>query len=192
MGVKVKRAILLVILVLIILQLAVSVAAAPKYKWYKGSNSGSDNVFMNALNSVLKFAEDFFNSDADRLNGLLKIMIGILVFAITYWGFSALNGAGIGGGTAVPQGIAITISIVIAIMTIIFIPNEIYEVMGLSLAAVFILVFYAAIIAFVLYLNTIIPAGAGRRVWAIIMVVVLMLVIIAIKTSVWGLLEASK
>ncbi len=142
MGVKAKRVMLICIILLIVLQLAVSVSAAPKYKG--SGSSSSDNIFVNALYSVMDFFKlDFFNNDVDRLAGFMRITIGIIVFSAIYWGFSALNG---GGGNAVPQGVAITIGIVIALITVVFLPNHLLFAMGSTTALVAVLLFFGFIL----------------------------------------------
>ncbi|HLC89319.1 MAG TPA: hypothetical protein VJG49_04765 [Candidatus Nanoarchaeia archaeon] len=170
MDVKAKRFILIGILALMLLQLIMSVSAAPQKSSKSGSFAGSsDNVFLNALDRVLEFANlDFLGSDQDRLLGLLRIGIGIIVFSFIYWGFGALNNMGnLGGGNAVPRGIGITISIVVSIITVIFLPNELLILMGDSFALIFSLLFFGLVLAGIIGMWMVIPVGNHRAFWIV-------------------------
>ena len=160
MDVKSKRLILVGILVLILLQLVMSVSAAPlKSKPF----ASSDNIFLNALGTILDFANLNFGGNEDRLLGLLRIGIGIIVFSLIYWGFGALNG--VGGGNAIPRGIGITISIVVSIITVIFLPNSLLILMGDSFALMFSLLFFGLVLAGIIGIWTIIPVNNHRAFW---------------------------
>ena len=137
MDVKVKRVVLVGFLLLFLLQLMSFVSATPMVPVL------ADNVFIGAIDKVINFFNlDFFRGgNEDRLMGILRLMTAITVFSLVYWGFRALNGVA-GGGDTIPQGIAITISIVASIMTLIFLPAQLLIIMGQTYALVFVLVFF--------------------------------------------------
>ena len=176
MGVKAKRVMLICIILLIVLQLAVSVSAAPKYK--RSGSSSSDNVFVNALYSVMDFFNlDLFNNNADRLAGFMRIMIGIMVFSAVYWGFSVLSGD---GGNAIPQGVAITIGIVIALITVVFLPNQLLFAMGSTTALVAVLLFFGLILLSIFGVYRALDFGEGSKAKYIILSVMCALFIIVL------------
>jgi hypothetical protein len=80
----------------------------------------------------------FGNTAENQLVGFMRIVIAILIFTVLYMGLSAANQAM--GGNAIPKNIAITISILLAIISAVFIPGEVLMMFGETYATIFSLI----------------------------------------------------
>ena len=168
---SVKRLLLLVLLVISILPLSVSGSFTPSL-----SSHSPDiiDTLGSALEKMIEFANlDIFSGDeGERLGGLLRILIGIMVFSIVYWAFGALNN--VAGGGDIPQGIAITISICLSIITVIFLPNESLFLIGESAATFFVVIFFGLLLVGIFALWQSIPTESGPMKYFLIIFVLIL------------------
>jgi hypothetical protein len=77
-------------------------------------------------------------SAENQLIGFIRIIIAILIFTMLYLGLSVANNAM--GGNAIPKNIAITIGILMAIVSAVFIPGEVLMMFGETYATIFSLI----------------------------------------------------
>lgn len=117
------------------------------------------------------------------LIALMRILIGILVFALLYMGTAAVP------GLQQSRNIAIAVSIILAIMSVIFIPNAVLIGIGSAYATIVAVLLIAAPIVGGLLLFRMIPGdsrgGIGMR---IIILLLLIFVLTAVKNYSGGLL----
>lgn len=116
------------------------------------------------------------------LIALMRILIGILVFALLYMGTSAVPGLNQN------RNIAITVSLILAVMSVIFIPESVLIGIGSAYATIISVILIGAPIVGGLLLFRMIPVnsrgGIGMR---IIMLLLLIFVLTAVKNYAGGL-----
>ncbi len=119
------------LLIVVLISLSSTIVFAPSQ-----SSSEDQGVFgslSNVMTSVLSFgALDFiFDSKDVRGNffGFVRIAIAILIFAILYMGASLIPNMN--------KNIAITVAVILAIITAVFIPQDVLAVMGSTYAVLF-------------------------------------------------------
>ena len=117
----------------------------------------------------------------NNLVALMRVLIGILTFALFYMGASAVP------GLREQRNIAITVSIILAIISVIFIPNAILKVIGAAYATVVAVIMIGAPVAggFLLY------RSMSDQHWVVkVMVLVILLIILTlVKAAAGGLIS---
>lgn len=112
----------------------------------------------NAIGSVLNIGKlDFLfggSSPDNQLIGFIRIALAILVFTIIYMGLSAINTV---ASNAIPKNIAITIGIILAIITAVFTPGSVLLMFGETYAVIFALLLIGGPIAGILALCLMTP-----------------------------------
>ena len=125
-----KKGIILMIFILSLLMISSVVA-----------QQGMGDTLGGLWESILSIGslEFILGGSADnQLFGFIRIAIGIIIFAILYMALGAVNNAT--GGNTIPKNIAITISIVMAIITSVFIPASVLATFGSTYAVIFSLI----------------------------------------------------
>jgi signal transduction histidine kinase len=130
----------LFILVLVMILVAMPVFAGPF------------SSISSAFASVLNIFKIFDQLSVAQFIGFLRLLIGILIFTIIYSAIGLVNKIGSSGEGFLSKNIAITISIILAIMTSIFIPGGILIAIGASYAAIFSFIVLGSLIGGALFL----------------------------------------
>ena len=122
-------------------------------------------------------------TNENDLVALMRVLIGILTFALFYMGASAVPGLN------EQKNIAITVSIILAIMSVIFIPSEVLIGIGAAYSTIVSVILIGAPIVGGLLLFRMVPGdsrgGIGMR---IIILLLLIFVLTAVKNYAGGLL----
>ncbi len=102
--------------------------------------AGIGEILSGAWDTILNIGSlEIFDGTADsQFFGFIRIAIGIMIFSILYMALGAVNNAT--GGESVPKNIAITISVIMAIITAIFIPASVLAGFGGTYAVLFSLI----------------------------------------------------
>lgn len=138
--------------------------------------TGIGGVFSKILD--IGRLEFLFGAGADnQLIGFIRIVIGILVFAILYMGLSMIPNMN--------KSIAITIGILLAIITAIFFPKEILLMFGETYATIFALIIIGGPIIAIMTLCFFTPTP-NRAVAFIKFLVVCFVMWLIAKISVWA------
>ena len=143
----------------------------------------SSSVFAglgDAISGILDIGrlEFLFGSGAEnQLIGFVRILMAILVFSILYWGLSIIPG--------MPRNIAITIGVLLAILTAVFMPKEILLTFGATYATIFALIIIGGPIAGALALCFFTPTP-NRGVAFIKFLVIVFVMWLISKINVWA------
>ncbi len=117
----------------------------------------------------------------DNLVALMRVLIGILTFALFYMAASAVP------GLREQRNIAITVSIILAIISVIFIPNSIFLGIGAAYGTLVAVIMIGAPIAggFILYRSM----SDSHWVVKVVVLVILFLILTAVKSFATGVLS---
>ena len=129
----------------------------------------------------------FFGLGCDYEGGLvafMRVLIGILIFALLYMAASAVP------GLSANRNIAITVSIILALMSVIFIPSSVLVGIGAAYATILSVVLIGAPIAGGLLLFRMVSgdsrSGLAMR---IVLLLLLIFVLTAVKNYAGGLVH---
>jgi hypothetical protein len=125
----------------------------------------------------------FGSSPDNQVIGFIRILMAILIFSIIYLGLSAAN-EGM-GGNAIPQGIAITIGILLSILTSIFLPGEVLMMFGETYATIFALIIIGGPILGLLALCFLTPTNSSGVAFLKFLAICFTMWLIS-KISVWA------
>ena len=116
----------------------------------------------------------------NNLVALMRVLIGILTFALFYMGATQVP------GLKEQRNIAITVSIILAIISVIFIPNAILKGIGAAYATLVAVIMIGAPVAggFILYRSM----SDQHWVVKVIVLVILLIILTLVKAAAGGLI----
>ncbi|MDP3698268.1 MAG: hypothetical protein Q8R47_01640 [Nanoarchaeota archaeon] len=118
----------------------------------------------------------------NNLVALMRVLIGILVFALLYMGTSAVR------GLKENRNIAITVSIILAIMSVIFIPDALLLAIGTAYATITLILLILLFLAPLILLFIIIPGDSRRNhLIRVFLLIALYLLLTGLKNTAGGL-----